>query len=225
MTTLTHLSTPAGTAAEPLPAGLRVRRYALLALPVLAGICLTVGAVADPAAGIDGDRMYELYAEHPDALQIKSLAFHWAYAFWIGTAFVVAGLVRGRGVWLANLAGVLGFAGMTTLPGLLFGDWVDSATGQLWGVEGVNAMHDRMAEISWGMPIFQLPGFAGLVLALPIAAFALWRARIVRWWAPVSVIAAFAAFMISYATWPGCVVVTACLTVFSVALARGTRGP
>jgi hypothetical protein len=225
MTTLTHLSTPAGTTAEPLPAGLRVRRYALLALPVLAGICLTVGAVADPAAGIDGDRMYELYAEHPDALQIKSLAFHWAYAFWIGTAFVVAGLVRGRGVWLANLAGVLGFAGMTTLPGLLFGDWVDSATGQLWGVEGVNAMHDRMAEISWGMPIFQLPGFAGLVLALPIAAFALWRARIVRWWAPVSVIAAFAAFMISYATWPGCVVATACLTVFSVALARGTRGP
>jgi hypothetical protein len=29
--------------------------------------------------------------------------------------------------------------------------------------------------------------------------------------------------MISYATWPGCVVATACLTVFSVELARGTR--
>ncbi len=126
-------------------------------------------------------------------------------------------------MWLAKVAGVLGRAGMTTLPGLLFGDWVDSATGQLWGVDGVNAMHDRMAEVSWGMPIFQLPGFAGLALALAIAAFALWRAGIVRWWTPVSVIAAFAAFMISDATWPGCVIATACRTVFSAVLARGTR--
>jgi hypothetical protein len=134
----------------------------------------------------------------------------------------MAGLVRGRGVWLANIAGVLGFAGMTTLPGLLFVDWIDSATAQLWGVEGVNAWHDRVEQISWGMPFFQLPGFAGLALALPLAAFALWRSRVVRWWAPVAVIAAFAAFMISLATWPGCVVATACLAIFSVALARGT---
>ncbi len=223
MTTLTDRETTVPPSAEALPLGLRVRRYALLALPVLAGICLTVGAVADPAAGIDGDRMFKAYAEHPDALQIKSLAFHWAYAFWIGTALLVAGLVRRRGVWLANVAGVLGFAGMTTLPGLLFADWVDSATGQLWGVEGVNAMHDRVADISWGMPYFQLPGFAGLALALPLAALALWRARVVRWWAPVMVVAAFAAFMISYATWPGCVLATAFLAVFSYELARGTR--
>jgi hypothetical protein len=223
MTTLVQPAPAALATAPAQPLGLRIRRYALVALPVLAGICLTVGAVADPAAGIDGDKMSKLYAEHPDALQIKSLAFHWAYAFWIGTALLVAGLVRGRGVWLANLGGALGFAGMTTLPGLLFVDWVDSATGQLWGVEGVNAMHDRVAEIAWGMPIFQLPGFAGLALALPVAALALWRAGVVRWWAPVAVVAAFAAFMISYATWPGCVISTACFAAFSVALARGTR--
>jgi hypothetical protein len=223
MTTLADRTTTVHTTAEPLPAGVRIRRYALISLPVLAGICLTIGAVADPAAGISGDKMFKIYAEHPDALQIKSLAYHWAYAFWIGTAVLVAGLVRGRGVWLANVAGVLGFAGMTTLPGLLFVDWVDSATGQLWGVDGVNAMHDRVMEISWGMPFFQMPGFAGLALALPIAALALWRARVVRWWAPVAVIVAFAAFMGSAATWPGCVIATACFTVFSVALARGTR--
>jgi hypothetical protein len=45
----------------------------------------------------------------------------------------------------------------------------------------------------------------------------------VRWWAPLSVVVAFVAFMVSYATWPGCVVATACFAVFSVALARGTR--
>ena len=224
MTALTEPPTTVGTSTPNLPAGLRVRRYALISLPVLAGICLTVGAVADPAAGISGDRMFKLYAEHPDALQIKSLAYHWAYAFWIGTALLVAGLVRGRGVWLANVGAVLGFAGMTTLPGLLFADWVDSATGQLWGVDGVNQMHDRVEQISWGMPLFQLPGIAGLALALPIAALALWRAGVVRWWAPVAVVAAFVAFMGSEATWPGCVVATACLAVFSVELARGTAG-
>jgi hypothetical protein len=224
MTTLTDQATTVPPTATTLPAGVRVRRYALISLPVLAGICLTVGAIADPAAGFGGDRMYKLYAVHTDALQIKSLAFHWAYAFWIGTALLVAGLVRGRGVWLANIGGVLGFAGMTTLPGLLFADWVDSATGQLWGVDGVNAMHDRVAEVSWGMPIFQLPGFAGLALALPIAALGLWRAGIVRWWAPMAVVVAFAAFMVSAVTWPGCVVATACFAAFSMALARGTRG-
>ena len=227
MTTLADRASTASTAhvaAETLPAAVRVRRYALISLPVLAGICLTVGAIADPAAGLNGDRMYKLYAEHPDALQVKSLSYHWAYAFWIGTALLVAGLVRGRGAWLANLGGVLGFAGMTTLPGLLFADWVDSATGQLWGVEGVNAMHDRVEVIAWGFPLFQTPGVAGLLLALPIAALGLWRAGVVRWWAPVAVVAAFVAFVASAATWPGCVVATACFSVFSVALARGT-GP
>jgi hypothetical protein len=222
MTTL--IDTTPTTAARPAqPLGLRIRRHALVALPVLAGVCLTVGAAADPAAGISGNRMFKLYAEHPDALQIKSLAFHWAYAFWIGTAFIVTGMVRGRGVWLANAAGAIAFAGMTTLPGLLFADWVDSATGQLWGVDGVNAMHDRVEAISWGFPYFQLPGLAGMVLALPLAALALWRAGIVRWWAPAAVVGAFVAFAVSAVTWPGCLVATLCFAVFSVALARDTQ--
>lgn len=204
------------------PLGLRVRRYALVALPALAGVGLVVGALADPAAGISGRRMYEIYADDPDVLQVKSLAYKWAYAFWIGTALVVASLVRGRGVWLANAAAVLAFAGMTTLPGLLIGDWVDSATGQLYGVEGVVAVHDRMEAVSWGMPFFMLPGIIGLALALPLAAGALWRAGLVRWWALAAAVGAFVAFMVGNATWPGSVVSLVLLCVFSVALALGT---
>jgi hypothetical protein len=220
-----HLETTAtmGTTAPDQPAGLRVRRYALVAMPILAGVCLTVAAAMDPAAGISGDTMFQEYAEHPDPLQIKSLAYHWAYAFWIGIALVVASLVRRRGVWLANIAAVLAFAGMTTLPGMLFIDWIDSAAGQLWGTEGVNALHDRIEEISWGMPYFQLPGFLGFALALPLAAFALQRAGLVRWYAPVATLGALVAFMVSNATWPGCVVATACFAVLSVELWRGTR--
>ena len=223
MTTTTEPAVEPATATATQPAGLRVRRSALIALPVLAGVLLTVAAAADPAAGISGEKMYAIYAEHPDALQIKSLAYKWAYAFWIGTALLVAGLVRGRGVWLANAGAVLAFGGMTTLPGMLFGDWVDSAAGQLWGAEGVTALHERMEEIAWGMPFFTLPGIVGLALALPLAAGALWRAGLVRWWALAAVVGAFVAFMVSMATWPGCAVATACLAVFSYELARGTR--
>lgn len=222
MTTLLD-TTAQPTSSSREPVGLRIRRHVLVALPVLAGIGLVVGAVADPASGISGEKMYEIYAEHPDALQIKSLAYKWAYAFWIGTALLTAGLVRGRGVWLANAAAVIAFGGMTTLPGMLFGDWVDSAAGQLFGVDGVVALHERTEAISWGMPLFMLPGFVGLALALPLGAAALWRAGVVRWWAPVCVVAAFAAFMIGQATWPGSVVTLAFLAAFSVALARGVR--
>lgn len=127
-------------------------------------------------------------------------------------------------MWLANLAGVVAFAGMTTVPGLLFSDWVDSATGRLWGVDGVRHARPRRGHLL-GLPYFQLPGLIGLALALPLAALALCRAGIVRWWAVVAVVVAFATFIGSSVTWPGCLASTACFTVFSVALARGTRDP
>ena len=48
---------------------------------------------------------------NPEPLQLKSLGLHWAYAFWIAPALLIARYVRGRGAWLANVAGFLGFAG------------------------------------------------------------------------------------------------------------------
>lgn len=200
-----------------------VRRGFLIASPVLAGLFAVVGAYADPAAGISGSRMFEIYAANPEPLQFKSLGFHWAYAFWIAPALLVAGYVKGRGAWLANVAALIGFAGMTTLPGLLFADWYDSAIGQVYGVEGVNAVQDRMTETMWGVLPFTLPGILGLLIALPLATAALWRGGVVRWWAFVAVLAGTAAFMLSNVMWWGCAITTGCFTVFAVALARGTR--
>ena len=82
--------------------------------------------------------MFEIYTDNPEPLQFKSLGFHWSYAFWIVPAFMAAAYVRGRGAWLANIAAFIGFVGMTTLPGLLFIDWYDSAIGQVYGVEAVD---------------------------------------------------------------------------------------
>jgi len=167
--------------------------------------------------------MYEIYVANPGPLQVKSLGFHWAYAFWIAPALLLAGYVRGKGAWLANIAALLGFVGMTTLPGMLFMDWVDSAVGQKYGVEGTEAVNELMADTMWGVTVFTAPGIIGFMLALPLAALALWRAELVRWWAPASVLAGYAAFMLSNIMWWGCVVTTLCFTAFAVAIERGTR--
>ena len=120
---------------------------------------------------------------------------------------------------------MLGFVGMTTLPGLLFIDWYDSAIGQVHGgAEAVVAVQDKMSETMWGIPWFTTPGILGLMVALPLATIALWRGGVVRWWAFVAVLAGQAAFMFSNVMWWGCVITTVCFTVFAVALERGTRG-
>jgi hypothetical protein len=217
-----HVPVTAAATGTRTSTALAVRRWFLVAAPVLAGVFAVIGAAADPGAGSDGEAMWRVYAAHHEVLQIKSLGFHWAYAFWIAPALLVAPYVRGRGAWLANVTAFVGFAGMTTLPGLLFIDWYDSAIGQLYGVEGVAAVNDRMTEVMWGIPWFTTPGIVGLVLALPLTAITLWRAHLVRWWALAAVVAGFVAFTMSNVTWWGCAITTGCFAVFSVALHRAT---
>lgn len=201
---------------------LSARRWFLVVSPVLAGALAVVAAYADPAPGQTGPAMYEAYAAEHWRLQIKSLAFHWSYAFWIAPALLVVPYVRGRGAWLANVTAVVGFAGMTTLPGLLFVDWYDSAIGKEFGADGVVAVNDTMNEVMWGIPWFTTPGVLGLLLSLPLVALTLWRAGLARWWALVPVVAGLAAFTLSGITWWGCAITTVCFAGFAVVLHRAT---
>lgn len=200
---------------------LALRRRFLVAAPVLGGIFLTVGAVADPAAGISGDRMLEIYGAQPGPLQLKSLAYHWAYAFWIVPAVLIAPLVRGRGAWLATITAFIGFLGVSTMPGLLLSDWFDSAIVAAHGVEGHSAVTEDM-EGMWGIPVFIAPGIVALFLALPLTMATLWRAGLARWWGLAAAVGAIAAFMLSNATWPGTVIATVLFGVVSLAFAKAT---
>ena len=214
-----------GAVADPVrrpSRALAVRRWFLVVSPVLAGLFAIVGAWFDPAAGISDDRLYTLYAAEHLPLQLKSLGFHWSYAFWIAPALLIAPYVRGRGAWLANVTAFVGFVGMTTLPGLLFVDWYDSAIGKVYGPEGAIAVNDKMGEVMWGIPWFTTPGVVGLMLALPLTAITLWRARLATWWALAAVVAGFLAFMLSNIMWWGAVITTLCFAVFAVALHRAT---
>jgi hypothetical protein len=217
--------TAAGTVRTRTTKALAARRWFLVAAPVLAGLFAVVGAYADPGAGTTGEAMWKVYTAHPGPLQFKSLGFHWSYAFWIAPALLVAPYVRGRGAWLANVTAFVGFVGMTTLPGLLFVDWYDSAIGQLYGVDAVAGVNELMTDTMWGPQVFVMPGMIGFVLGLPLAAITLWRAGLVRWWALAAVVGGFAAFMLSNVMWWGAAITTVCFAVFSVAQHRDTRPP
>jgi hypothetical protein len=214
-------ATPSGSGA-PRSRALGARRGFLVASPVLAGLFAVVGAYADPAAGISGAEMQALYAANPGPLQFKSLGFHWSYAFWFVPALLIAPYVRGKGAWLANVTAVIGFVGLSTMPGLLMADWFDSAIGQAVGAEGYAAVTERL-DAMWGVPVMILPGTISLALALPLTAITLMRAGLVRWWALAAVVAGFAAFMGSSVMWWGCAIMTVSFAVFAYALARATR--
>ena len=187
--------------------------------PVAAGILTTIGAAADPAQGFEGEALWRLYAAHPAPLQIKSLALHWGYAFWFLTALAMPFLIRGRGRGLAWAAGIAGFAGMATLPGVLALDWYDSAIGQAFGVEG-NAAVKAALDAMWGPPVFTAPGVISLVLALPLSALALWRAGVLPLWAVLLPVAGFAAMAVSGLAWWGAAVMTVVYAGFSALLLK-----
>ena len=202
---------------------LAFRRAALVAAPVIAGLLAIGGAIADPGVDLDGAAMYERYADNPDPLQWKSVLYHFSYALWGLAALMLAGAVRRRGSWIANLAGILAFLAISSMPGFLIVDFYDSAIGQVVGVEGTVEVNDRMAGM-WGLAVMGGSGTIGFLLCLPVAALAAWRAGLIAWWDAAAPIAGIVlGLMVIGANVPGWVVTTLGFAVLSVGLARGTR--
>jgi hypothetical protein len=196
-----------------------VRRWAIAIAPALAGILTVVGTMADPLPPGQGAELVEAYAENPGPLNIKSLAYHFAYALWLVVVFPLVGLVRGRGSWLANIAGLLAFLGISTIPGFLVTDFIDSAMGQTVGAEAAVRVGE-VAQRFWAFPVMAGPGFAGLMLALPLATIAAWRAGVLVWWGAAAAVAGIAAFAVFGAMLLGNSILAAAFLVLSVALAR-----
>ena len=212
-----HTARPAGRMS-----GIGGRRAAIIAAPVLAGILATVGALADPAPGTEGRALIEAYAAEPGRVQIKSLAYHFSYAMWVPMVFGLIALVRARGAWLANVAGFLGFLGVTTMPGFILVDFMDSAAGREVGAEAAF----RIGELAADMPALAImagTGALGFMLSLPLAALAAQRAGLLPWWGVAAPVAGLLAFALSGPTWPGTVGMTLAFAVFAVALARIDR--
>ena len=217
---------PAGSTRSDEPPGRSARaarRWVLVLAPTLAGLLAIGGAVADPAVDLDGRALYELYAANPEPLQWKSVLYHFAYAVWGLAALMLVGAVRRRGSWLANLAGLLAFLGISTLPGFLLADFYDSAVGQVHGVDGALAVERAMSDM-WGLAVMGLTGTVGFLLCLPVAVLAAWRAGLLPWWGALAPIAGLAVgLFVLGANVPGWAVMTAGYAVLSVGLARAGR--
>ena len=210
--------------ASPLPPSLAARRWILILAPALAGVLAIVGAAADPAVDQEGTALFEAYAANPGAVQVKSMAYHLAYALWTVAALLLAGLVRRRGSWVANVGATLAFLGITTIPGFLLADFYDSAIGQNFGADGALAIEDSMSGM-WALTVMASTGVAGLVLCLPVALAAAWRAGLLPWWATVAATAGIVGgFFLIGANVAGAAVLAAGFVVVSVALARIDRG-
>ena len=219
-TTTTPTATPTGA---PRSKAITVRRTLLVAAPLLAAGFGLVGAFGDPAAGTNGTEMIKVYIENPGPLQWKSTGYHWAYAFWMLPAFIGAALVRGKGAWLANVAALLAFAGMVTLPGMLITDWYASAIGHQYGLEGTQAVEAYMQDTMWGVAGFGIAAMAGFVIGVPLSVVALMRARLVRWWTlPAVILPLVALFASQGAVWGG-FVCAAGLLVYAWSLAGAVR--
>jgi hypothetical protein len=159
----------------------RVRRLAVVAAPALAALLIVVGFFADPAIEKSGRELAAEYAAHPDREQVSALAFHFAFALLAIPAVAVIVAVRDRGAWLANVAALLAFLGMTTLPGFLLTDFYDIAIYGELGGDAWDAVDDRLEEQA-GATIMFVTGFFGFVLTLPVALLGAWRAGMVSWW-------------------------------------------
>ena len=196
-----------------------VRRWVIvLALPI-AGILTVVATLADPAPTESGANLVEAYAADPDPLNVKALAYHFAYALWLAVVFPLVGLVRRRGGGLANLAGLLAFLGISTIPGFLIADFIDSAMGRIVGVESAVRIGETAQEF-WGFAVMAIPGQLGLLLALPLATLAMWRAGLLPWWGFAATAAGLAAFIGFGATLVGNILLTAAFVALSATLAR-----
>ncbi len=147
------------------------------------------------------------------------LGYHFSYTLWLASALGLAGFVRSRGSWIANIAWVLAILGISTIPGFLFADFLDAAMGQIVGVDDAVRVGE-LAQRQWAFTVMAVPGLAGLLLALPLGAVAAWWAGLLAWWGAAAVVAGKAAFIGFGATLPGNLLLTVTFVIFAVALAR-----
>jgi hypothetical protein len=169
-----------------MSSALSFRRFAFVWAPLVSGLLLVAAFFLDPDIGASGRELAREYAENPGRIQLSALSLRFAWAFLIVPAFVLVWLVRERGAWLANAAGVFAVLGMTTLPGILLIDFYDVAIYGELGGDDWQRVTDRLEELPGAM-FFFISALIGFALTLPLALLAAWRARLLSWWPAVMV--------------------------------------
>jgi hypothetical protein len=173
------------------PSALRFRRWAIILAAFLSGALVFVSMLVDPLPDASGEALIRGYAAQPLLQGVHTNLIHYGYALFAPVAFALVGLVRGRGAWLANLAGLFAVLGLTTLPGLVVVDYHDVATANVAGAAVAAAASEEVARLPGFLPIV-VTALLSCAISLPLATIAAWRARLLPAWVPLALVAAVA---------------------------------
>jgi hypothetical protein len=185
-----------------IPTALRVRRAAVIGAAGLSGLLVLVSMFVDPAPDVSGPEMVAGYAADLTASGLHTNLIHYGFALVAPVVFAVVALVRDRGAWLANIAGVMAILGLTTLPGLVLLDFSSVATLLASDIETVTAMEQEMEGMGWFLAVV-IPAFFASMIALPLALVAAWRAGLVPGWLPLLTVVTPLAIQLLPTWWVG----------------------
>ncbi len=144
----------------------------------------------DPAPDAEGKELIQAYAANDGAQGLHTNLIHYGFALFVPVAYAMVGLVRGRGAWIANIAGILAVIGLSTLPGLVLLDYFSVGVEHVAGLETAFASQNEVEKLP-GFTALLVPAFLSSMLAVPLAAVAMWHAGLMAWWLPLVVAVAF----------------------------------
>ena len=200
-----------------------LRRGLQVALPAAVGGLLATAVYTDPGAANEGREMVQTYAANLDQLQWHVLFLHVAYGAWGLVPLVLSPLVRGRGRRIMNVAAVLGFVVMISMPGLMMSDMFTAAVSNEHGIDAAMRLYDDMPSDQWAIKSYIVPGIVSMLLTLPVTFAALARAGRTSWWAVVPALLVLPTFAAFGAAGVGVVVPVALLAGLSALVFRATR--
>ena len=185
-----------------VPSALRFRRAAVIWAAGLSGILVLVSMFIDPAPEADGGELIKGYSESLTRSGLHTNLIHYGFALIAPVVYAMVALVRGRGAWLANIAGLFAVIGLSTLPGLVLLDFTTVAANLATDLDTAVAVEKQLGEMSYFLAIV-IPAFVTAVLALPVAVAALWRAGLVPGYLPVVAVLAALAPNVAPTWWLG----------------------
>jgi hypothetical protein len=122
-----------------------------------------------------------------------------------------------------NVAAVLGFLVMVSMPALMMSDLFFAAIANESGLDAASRIYDDMGGQQWAIMGYLVPGLVSMLLTLPVTFAALARARRTPWWAVVPALLVLPTFAAFGAAGVGVVVPAGLLVGLSLVLFRGIR--
>ena len=150
---------------------LSFRRWAVILAAGLSGVIVLISIIVEPAPDAIGPEILQAYAANPRAQGLHTNLIHYGFALFAPVAYAMVGLVRRRGAWIANMAGLLAVLGLSTLPGLVFLDYFSVAVVHTAGLEATVNAEDAVEKLP-GFAALSAPAFISAILAVPVATLA-----------------------------------------------------